>query len=212
MIAAILVGGSGFFIQAICEGLDQFPEVPKEIRQKIAKDFEEKGLAQLQEKVKAIEPEYFELMDNKNPHRLIRALSVYEASGQTFSSYLYQSPKQRNFIPIYIYLEMQRTHLYNRINKRVDKMMKKGLLMEAHDLHPHKDLTALKTVGYSELFDFFENKTTLSEAIELIKRNSRRYAKRQMTWFRRKEYWNRFLADDAKSVIKFVSRKLMEGL
>jgi len=209
---AILAGGSGFFIQAVTEGLDYFPEVPKEVRAKIEKDFEEKGLAYLQKQVKAVEPEYFEIMDNKNPHRLIRALSVYKASGKPFSSFLYQDPKIRNFEPIFICLEMQRPFLYNRINKRVDKMMNKGLLKEAMSLYPHKDLTPLQTVGYSELFDYFDGKTSLPAAVELIKRNSRRYAKRQMTWFRKKTYWNRFYAKDPAAIIKFVTLRIQADL
>ena len=210
--AAILTGGSGFFIQAITEGLDEFPDVPKEIRASIEKDFETKGLEYLRKQVKAVEPKYFEIMDNLNPHRLIRALSVYKASGQPFSNFLYQEPKIRQFEPIFICLEMQRPFLYNRINKRVDKMMNMGLLKEASDLYPFKHLTPLQTVGYSELFHYFEGKCSLESAVELIKRNSRRYAKRQMTWFRRKTYWNRFYAKDPDAIIKFVSLKMMADL
>jgi len=210
--AAILTGGSGFFIQAVIEGLDEFPEVPKEIRASIEKDFKEKGLEYLRTQVKAVEPEYFEIMDNLNPHRLIRALSVYKASGQPFSSFLYQEPKIRNFEPIFICLEMQRPFLYNRINKRVDKMMNIGLLKEAHDLYPFRHLTPLQTVGYSELFKHFDGQCSLESAVALIKRNSRRYAKRQMTWFRKKTYWNRFYAKDPDAIIKFVTLRMMADL
>lgn len=209
---AILSGGSGFFIQAVIEGLDDFPEVPKEIRDQIEKDFEEKGLAYLQKEVKAVEPEYYHIMDNKNPHRLIRALSVYRASGKPFSSFLYQDPKIRNFEPIFICLEMQRPLLYNRINKRVDKMINNGLLKEAEALYPFKHLTTLQTVGYSEIFNYFDGKVSLPVAIELIKRNSRRYAKRQMTWFRKKTYWNRFYAEDPDAIIKFVTIRMQADL
>lgn len=209
---AILTGGSGFFIQAVIEGLDDFPEVPQEIRDKNQKDFEEKGIKYLQKQVKKIEPEYYEIMENKNPHRLIRALSVYQASGKQFSSFLYQEPKNRNFEPIFICLEIERPVLYNRINERVDKMMNKGLLMEAKELHEYRHLTPLQTVGYTELFDFFEGKHSLKKAKELIKRNSRRYAKRQMTWFRKKTYWNRFYAKDPDAIIKFVNIKLNADL
>ena len=210
--AAIITGGSGFFIQAVVEGLDKFPEVPKEIRASVEKDFQTKGLEYLRTQVKAVEPEYFELMDNLNPHRLIRALSVYKASGQPFSSFLYQEPKIRNFEPIFICLEMQRPFLYNRINNRVDKMMNKGLLKEANDLYPFKHLTPLQTVGYSELFKYFDGECTLESAVELIKRNSRRYAKRQMTWFRKKTYWNRFYAKDPDAIIKFITLRMMADL
>jgi tRNA dimethylallyltransferase len=209
---AIITGGSGFFIQAVVEGLDDFPHVPKEVRASIEADFKQKGLAHLQKRVKAVEPEYFHIMDNQNPHRLIRALSVYEASGQPFSSFLYQDPKIRNFEPIFIYLEMQREFLYNRINKRVDKMMNKGLLKEVEALYPFRHLTPLQTVGYSEIFDYMDGKHSLDTAIELIKRNTRRYAKRQMTWFRKKSYWHRFLAKDPDSIITFISKKLNQDL
>ena len=210
--AAILTGGSGFFIQAVIEGLDKFPEVPRKVRAEIEKDFAQKGLEYIRQQVKAVEPEYFELMDNLNPHRLIRALSVYKASGQPFSSFLYQAPKIRNFEPIFICLEMQRPFLYNRINKRVDKMMNAGLLKEAYDLYPFRHLTPLQTVGYSELFQHFDGHCSLESAVELIKRNSRRYAKRQMTWFRKKTYWNRFYAKDPDAIIKFVTLRMMADL
>lgn len=210
--AAIIVGGSGFFLQAVCEGLDEFPEVPKEVRNKVIAEFEEKGLEHLQKRMRKVDSKYYSLMDNKNPHRLIRALSVYDASGKPFSDFLYQAPKIRNFEPIYICLEMPRDYLYKRINKRVDKMLNKGLLAEAKTLYPSKHLSPLQTVGYSEFFDFFDGKTTLEEAVELVKRNSRRYAKRQTTWFRKKEYWNRFISDDPDSVITFVQKKMMSDL
>lgn len=209
---AILVGGSGFFIQAIVEGLDEFPSVPKEIRFQIIKDFEEKGLGYLRSRVRSIDPRYFNLMDNKNPHRLIRALSVFEASGKPFSSFLYQAPKVRNFEPIFICLEMQREHLYHRINRRVDRMMEKGLLEEVKQLYPHQHLSPLQTVGYSELFEHLEGKHTIETAIDLIKRNTRRYAKRQLTWFRKKPYWNRFIAQDPDSIITFVRKQLVKDL
>ena len=205
---AILVGGSGFFIQAVIEGLDDFPPVPKEIRAKIEKEFKEQGLEVIREKVKAIEPEYFDIMDNKNPHRLIRALSVYEASGQPFSSFLHQQPKIRNFEPIFIYLDTQRSFLYDRINKRVDNMMEKGLLNEVEALYPYRHLSTLQTVGYNELFNYLDGNCSLATAVELIKRNSRRYAKRQITWFRKKSYWHPFLAKDTDAMIKFINQKL----
>lgn len=210
--AAIIVGGSGFFIQAVCEGLDEFPLVPKKVRNAVVAAFEKHGLAYLQNRMQLVDPAYYAEMDNKNPHRLIRALSVYDASGKPFSSFLNQEKKPRNFEPIYVCLEMPREHLYRRINKRVDKMMNMGLLAEAKTLYPHKDISALQTVGYSEFFDFFDNKTTLEEAIELVKRNSRRYAKRQTTWFKKRKDWNRFLTDDPADIIKFIQLKMMSDL
>ncbi|MEM6321380.1 MAG: tRNA (adenosine(37)-N6)-dimethylallyltransferase MiaA [Bacteroidota bacterium] len=209
---AILAGGSGFFIQAVIEGLDDFPKVPKEVRAKIEEEFQLHGIKPLREKVRAIEPEYFEVMDNKNPHRLIRVLSVYEASGQPFSSFLYQSPKIRNFEPIFIYLEMRRDYLYNRINNRVEKMINKGLIDEAYELYPFRHLTPLQTVGYKEIFAYYDGTISKRKAIDLIKQNTRRYAKRQTTWFRKKSYWNSFYAKDPEAMIKFISLKLMKDL
>ena len=209
---AILVGGSGLFIRAVCEGLDEFPDVPKKIRNKISREYEEKGLEFLQKKLLNLDKSYYPKVDLNNPHRLIRALSVIEASGQPFSNFLNQSPQQRPFKPIYLALEIKREKLYQRINQRVDQMMKKGLLEEAKSLYPQQQLNALQTVGYEELFAYLEGKTTLKEAVELIKRNSRRYAKRQMTWFRKRTHWARFAADDLDGIKAFIKKQLLDDL
>ena len=207
--ATVLVGGSGLFIRAICEGLDEFPPVPEEVRLAWIQAEKEKGIGYLQEQLKIKDPNYYEQVDIQNPHRLIRALSVIAASGQTFSSFRNQAPKERPFEIIKILLEMDRPILYDRINRRVDLMMAAGLEEEARSLYPLRHLNALQTVGYEELFNYFDGTTTLEKAVELIKRNSRRYAKRQMTWFRKREGWNRFAATDTEGVLQFLENKFL---
>ena len=207
--AAILTGGSGLFIRAICEGLDEFPAVPDGIRARWMSQLETEGIEPLQKTLKEQDPLYYTEVDIKNPHRLIRALSVIEASGQPFSNFRNQAPKERPFEIVPILLEMDRAQLYERINLRVDIMMEQGLLAEAQQLHPQRQLNALQTVGYEELFNYFEGKTSLEEAVELIKRNSRRYAKRQMTWFRKKSHWQRFDAKDVDGLLHFLRERLM---
>jgi len=208
--AAILVGGSGMFIRAICEGLDEFPDVPPVIKEKWGQLFEKEGIEPLQSELKRQDPTYFKEVDIHNPHRLIRALSVIEASGQLFTSFRKQTPKERPFELIYILLEMDRAKLYERINRRVDIMMEEGLLEEAKTLHSKRHLNALQTVGYEELFRYFEGEYSLEEAIELIKRNTRRYAKRQMTWFRKRDHWNAFSSTDVEGIKTFLRKRFLE--
>lgn len=207
--AALLVGGSGMFIRAICEGLDEFPEVPTTIREKWVQLFENEGIVPLQTALEQQDPTYFYEVDIHNPHRLIRALSVIEASGQVFSSFRQQSSKERPFELLYILLDMDRAKLYERINLRVDKMMDAGLLEEARALFPKRHLNALQTVGYEELFQHLEGKHSLEKAVELIKRNSRRYAKRQMTWFRKRDHWNRFSPTDIEGIKGFLRQQFL---
>ena len=207
--ATVLVGGSGLFIRAICEGLDEFPPVPDEVRLAWIQAEKEQGIGYLQEQLKIKDPNYYAQVDRQNPHRLIRALSVIAASGQTFSSFRNQTPKERPFEIIKILLEMDRPTLYDRINRRVDLMMDTGLEEEAQSLYPLRHLNALQTVGYEELFNYFDGTTTLEEAVALIKRNSRRYAKRQMTWFRKRAGWNRFAATDIEGVLQFLENKFL---
>ena len=201
---AILVGGSGLFIRALCEGLDEFPDVPNAIRQEVEEIFKKHGIEPLQEELKRLDPNYYKKVDLNNPLRLMRALAVCRASGQPFSSFQNQLKAKRFFKPIYLKLEMERHLLYERINKRVDVMMEKGLLEEAKQLYPFRTYNALQTLGYQELFDFFEDKISLEEAIKLIKRNSRRYAKRQLTWFRKRNHWKAFDINEQKAVIEYL--------
>ncbi|MEL7122304.1 MAG: tRNA (adenosine(37)-N6)-dimethylallyltransferase MiaA [Bacteroidota bacterium] len=201
---AIMVGGSGLYQKAVTEGLDEFPQVAVELRKKVELEYEEKGIEFLQKKLQKADPEYYKIVDINNPHRLIRALAVYEASGQPFSKFRTQEKQQRNFFPIYIEPWWDREVLYDRINLRVDLMMKKGLLEEAKGFLAHKALTPLQTVGYQELFPYFEGKYSLEEAIELIKRNTRRYAKRQLTWSRRDAFWQHFPQNAWKDCLEYI--------
>lgn len=205
---AVLVGGSGLFIRALCEGLDEFPEVPKTVAEALEAKLKNEGIGALQAELKMLDPAYFEQVDLNNPHRLIRALSVCRASGQPFSSFRTQERKQRFFKPIYVLLELDRPVLYERINQRVDEMMRLGLLEEARQLYAKRHLNALQTVGYQELFDFFDEKCTLEEAVEKIKQNSRRYAKRQSTWFRKDPHWQAFAPRNTFELLTYLDEKV----
>jgi tRNA dimethylallyltransferase len=182
---AILVGGSGLFIKAICEGFDELPSASAEIRDRLNQEFNDKGLAYLKEKLKSADPAYYQQVDLNNPQRLIRALEVTESTGKPFSSYRKATINKRSFRFIKIGLNLSREILYSRINQRVDEMIKQGLVDEVRSLLPYRHFNALNTVGYSELFDYIDGKTGLETAIELIKQNTRRFAKRQLTWFRK---------------------------
>jgi len=179
----ILAGGTGLYIKAILEGLDDFPEVDEADTNHYSLVLQENGIEALQNELKLKDPSYFREVDIHNTRRMIRALSVIKSSGQTFSSFRNSQPKERDFKVIPIHLTMDREKLYQRINLRVDQMIKEGLLDEVKTLVEHKDLRSLQTVGYSELFRYLDGELALDKAIELIKRNSRRYAKRQITWF-----------------------------
>ncbi len=206
----ILVGGSGLFIRALCDGLDKFPKIPAEIKSEVQSLFDNEGLEALQEAVKNADPVYYDKVDKQNPVRLMRALDVIKTSGKPFSSFQNQKKKPRNFTPIYINVVMDREKLYKRINQRVDLMMEAGLLEEAKSLFPYKEKNSLQTVGYQEFMDYFDKKTTLEEAIELVKRNSRRYAKRQMTWFRKEDHWGNFEATEIRKMIDYAEKKINE--
>ena len=184
---AILVGGSGLYVDSVVSGLDTFPDVSPDIRAALNDEFASKGIAQLQEELKRVDPTYYEKADIYNAHRIIRALEVYRSSGKPFSSFLNQGAAKRNFETIYIGLDADRATIYERINQRVDQMISEGLLAEAKLLYPHKELNALQTVGYREMFAHFDGILSLNEAISEIKKNTRRFAKRQGTWFRKNE-------------------------
>lgn len=181
----LMVGGSGLYIRAVCEGLDEFPAISEDIRMQINLKFKVEGITYLQEKLQQLDPDYYAIVDTNNPHRMIRALEICMGTGQTFSSFWTRSATERPFKCLKIALNTNRAALYERINKRVDNMIELGLEAEARELYPQKELNALKTVGYQELFGYFDGIHTLTEAVELIKRNTRRYAKRQLTWLRK---------------------------
>jgi tRNA dimethylallyltransferase len=201
----VMTGGSGLFIKALCEGLDEFPEVGPEIFEVLETTLREQGIEVLQKELKTSDPAYFKKVDLDNPRRLLRALAVCRASGRPFSSFQKGRKAVRPFTPVYILLEMERAQLYRRIEQRVDEMMSEGLLDEARQLFPHRHLKALQTVGYPELFAFLENEISIERAVGLIKQNSRRYAKRQMTWFRKDEHWQVFSAGEPEKVVTHLS-------
>lgn len=183
----IAAGGSGLYLKALAEGLDEFPEVAPSVRQQLNEEFRNKGIGHLQELLKTADPAYYRQVDIKNPHRLIRALEVFRASGRAYSSYLGKAKKKRLFNVLYIGIGAGREEVYRRIDQRVELMMEAGLLTEARKLLPFKALKALQTVGYQELFQYLEGKWDLDSAVAEIKKNTRRYAKRQLTWFRKNE-------------------------
>jgi len=186
----VLTGGSGLYVKAVTHGLDEHPS-DVEIREQLIQQYAEKGLSSLQELLKKLDPATYERIDLNNHQRIIRALEVCLVSGKPYSSFLTHEPKPRNFQVIEIGLELERTELVQRINQRVDQMVAQGLVEEARALYPHRNLNALQTVGYKELFRAFAGECSLEEAIESIKVNTRRFAKRQMTWFRKNTaaYW-----------------------
>lgn len=179
----IMVGGSGLYADAVLYGLDDFPEVSTEIRNELNTYYQVQGIAYLQTKLKDLDPIQYERMDIQNPQRMLRALEVCIASGKPYSSFLNKKKILRDFTNLTIGLTAEREVVYERINRRVELMLEDGLLIEAQRLFPYKKLNALQTVGYRELFDFLEGKTSLDFAVEEIKKNTRHFAKRQYTWF-----------------------------
>ncbi len=208
----VLTGGSGLYLKALCEGLDEFPAVEPAVRKEVEDLYREEGLPALQAELAAVDPDYFAEVDRQNPHRLIRAIAVFRASGRPFSSFRSGAPAPRPFVPVYMQTHWPRATLYERINRRVDLMMEAGLLDEARQLYPYRDLTPLQTVGYQELFAHFEGKSPLSEAVELIKRNTRRYAKRQLTWLRRDGYWKHIGSKDWELALAYIDLARRQGL
>lgn len=204
----ILVGGSGLYVDAVLYGLDDFPEVAPSIRKELNTDLDKYGIVYLQEKLKIADPEYYAKVDLKNPHRLIRALEVYAATGQPFSFFASRKPAIRNFETILIGLDAERGIIYNRINQRVDQMIAQGLLEEARGLYKHRQLNALQTVGYRELFSFFDGNLSLEEAVEEIKKNTRRFAKRQNTWFKKNRavHWFHYQTK-SEAIVVFIKEK-----
>jgi tRNA dimethylallyltransferase len=200
----ILAGGTGLYIKALCEGLDTFPEVPSQIIDRLNDIFDEKGISPLQEMLKTSDPEYFAQVDINNQRRLIRALSVIEVSGKKYSSFLMNKSKERSFSVYYLFLKMERKQLYARINKRVDRMIEEGLVEEVRQLLKYKDLKALESVGYQEIFEYLDGKCTLDFAINKIKQHSRNYAKRQMTWMRKNNAAKWFDAGDVEEIMAYL--------
>ena len=204
----VVAGGSGLFVKTLLEGIDYFPDVDPQIRVQLAQDLEEKGIENLKERVKKLDPIYFQEVDQENPQRLLRALEICIGTGKTFSSFRIKKGNKRDFKVLQIGLNTEREVLYDRINQRVDLMIENGLVDEAHPLHSQRGLVALKTVGYTELFDYFEDIQSLDRAIELIKRNSRRYAKRQLTWFKKTKSIKWFEPNSLELIKSFLDKEI----
>lgn len=208
----VLVGGSGLYVKSILEGLDDFPDIDPSIRASLNEQVKQSGLKPLQEQLQDLDPDSFNKIDIENPHRVIRALEICLGSGQPYSSFLKRNKASREFNVIKIGLQAPREVIYDRINQRVDTMIREGLVEEARKLFPYKDLNALNTVGYKELFEHFEGKSTLEEAVAAIKMNTRRFAKRQLTWFRKEEdiHWFEYTTPPSQ-IISFIENQINKG-
>lgn len=205
----IAVGGSGLFINAIINGFDDIPQSSAENREKLNRLFSEKGISFLKEKLKDIDPEFYKEIDLNNPQRLIRALEVYETTGKPFSNFRKKVQKTRPFKIVQIGLNIDRDHLYKNINNRVDLMINNGLIHEVEKLTAFRHLNPLNTVGYSELFDFFDGNSTMDEAILKIKQNTRRFAKRQLTWFNKSENMKWFQPEELEGITRYLNSELL---
>ncbi len=204
---AILCGGSGLYVKALLEGFDELPDVDTGIRNEITDSYKERGLTWLQEEVRELDPDYFQIVDKQNPQRLMRALEVIRSSGKSYSQF--RKKKEKSLLPfkvIKIGLDVDRATLYERIDSRMDDMISKGLFEEAEKYFTTRHLNALQTVGYQEIFGFMEGAYDREEAIRLLKRNSRHYAKRQMTWFRKDKEINWFDPGDQNGIIEFIEK------
>jgi tRNA dimethylallyltransferase len=205
----ILCGGSMMYIDAVCKGIDEMPTIPQDIRQDVVRMYEEKGLDALLEELAVSDPEHYDAVDKKNYKRVIHALEICRASGATYSSLRKQTAKERPFSMLKVGLIRERAELYNRINMRVDSMMGNGFVEEAISLYPFRRLNSLNTVGYKELFAYIDGEMTLDTAVDKIKRNTRIYARKQITWFKRdKEVLWFHPTKDKESILDIVRQRL----
>lgn len=204
----VMAGGSGLYINAICTGFDKLPDAAPSIRTELQNTLQTKGIEALQKQLQQLDVVYFQEVDKNNPHRLIRAIEVCLISGEPYSTLRKKTKQKRFFFSNKIGLTLPKEELYERINKRVDKMFENGLLQEAQNLYPYKHLNALETVGYTELFEYIENKISLSEAIDKIKQNTRKYAKRQMTWFKKDKEIQWFHPEGKEEIEKYIEDNL----
>ncbi|MBB3697429.1 tRNA (adenosine(37)-N6)-dimethylallyltransferase MiaA [Flammeovirga yaeyamensis] len=204
----ILSGGSGMYVDAVCKGIDPMPTSQPEIRNKLNQQFKDEGIQPLLDQLKIKDPEYYEVVDRANTQRVIRALEVIEITGKTYTSQRNKASVQRPFDIITIGLDRDRQELYDRINFRMDLMLKNGLVEEVERLKEYKTHNALQTVGYKEIFDFWDQKHDWKETVELLKRNSRRYAKKQLSWFRRNPNTHWAHPDQLKEVIEYLNEKI----
>ncbi len=198
----IMAGGSGLYIDAVCRGIDTLPDPDPQLRRKLKETFNKSGVAALVEELTILDPEYAMQVDRSNPARLMRAIEICRITGMPYSGMRTNTPKKRNFRILKIGLELPREQLYARINSRVDAMMQNGLFNEALELYPFRHLNALNTVGYKELFDHFAGLTSLNFAVDKIKVHSRRYAKRQLTWFKKDQEYHWFMPHEIERIIE----------
>ncbi len=204
----LLSGGSMMYIDAVCNGIDDIPTVAPEIREELKERLHTEGLEKLRNELRLLDPEYYNIVDLKNPKRIVHALEICYTSGKTYTSFRIRKKKERPFRIIKIGLRRERNELFERINKRVDMMMEEGWLEEAKSLYPNRQLNALNTVGYKELFKYFDGTWELDFAIEKIKKNTRDYAKKQMTWFAHDEDIHWFSPDNEKEILDFISQNI----
>ena len=206
----VAVGGSGLYIKALCEGMDDLPEVESSLRTSLAEELKTVGVEAMAERLRELDPAFYEVVDRKNPARVLRALEVCIATGKPYSTLRTGKRRERPFGIVKIATDMDRAVLYERIDRRVEIMMEQGLEQEAREVYHLRELNSLQTVGYREMFDYFDGTITREEAIELIKRNSRRYAKRQLTWFRRDAEFAWFHPAEKEKIIEYIDAKICE--
>lgn len=209
---AVMTGGSGLFIDAVCNGLDSMPDISEEVRDRVSKMLETDGIEALQKEVEKVDNDYFQVVDRQNPRRLQRALEVYYQTGRPYSAFRQRNVAKRDFEIIKLAILWDRDKLIERINQRVDMMMQQGLLDEVKSVYQKRHLNSLNTVGYKELFDYLDGKCTLEQAVEQIKINTRQYAKRQMTWLRKNGDYQWFTIDEVDGIFNTLFEKLTSTL
>lgn len=204
---AVLTGGSGLYIDAVCNGIDNIPDVETDIRNHYVEKLQNEGVESLRNELKIVDPVHYGRIDLKNPRRIMRALEIFATTGRPYSSFLNKGKTERDFTVIKVGLMPRRDLLYDNINKRVDKMIAEGLIEEARSFYEYRHCNAMQTVGYRELFNSFDGEITISEAIDLIKRNTRRYARRQITWWARDKEMKWFSPDDFEMITQYIREK-----
>ena len=203
---ALMAGGSMMYIDAVCDGIDDIPTVDDVTRETLKRRLAEEGLEALVEQLKELDPEYYEIVDRQNPRRVVHGLEICLMTGKTYTSFRKREKKERPFRIVKIGLNRPREELYDRINQRVDQMMQQGLLEEAKALYPMRQMNALNTVGYKELFDYLDGRWPLEEAVERIKGNTRRYARKQLTWYKKDPQIRWFHPDEKEQIISYISQ------
>lgn len=204
---AVLSGGSMMYMDAVCQGIDDIPTVDEQVRERMKARYDQEGLEPLLAELQRLDPEYYDVVDRKNYKRVIHALEICHTSGRTYSSFRVRERKERPFHIIKVGLRRERAELFARINARVDQMMEQGFLQEAHSLYPRRDLNALNTIGYKEMFKVLSGEWDLPMAVERMKKNTRVYAKKQMTWYQRDEDITWFHPDDVEAILEHISRR-----